>query len=109
MSSLGFVILIYFLIHRSVTGKHGGRRPRLLHGRGFRDGATPEPNQVITSDQEILWLYGRMVVGLGATAAARHVVVMVALVVSNHHSGADYLPPDERGAKGSDCIVRWMP
>ena len=45
-------------------------------------GATPEPNQAITSDQEIPWLSGRLVVGFVATAAVGEVVAMVALVAT---------------------------
>jgi hypothetical protein len=47
----------------------GNRRPWLLHGRGFWYGATPKPDQAITSDQEIPWSSGCVVVGFVATAA----------------------------------------
>ena len=45
-------------------------------------GATPEPNQAITSDQEIPWLSGCVVVGFVATAAINQVVAMVTLVAT---------------------------
>ena len=51
-------------------------------GRGFRYGATSEPNEAITSDQEIPWLSGRLVVGFVATAAISQVVAIVALVAT---------------------------
>ena len=60
----------------------GNRRPWLLSGRGLWYGATPEPNQAITSDQEIPWLSGRLVVGFVATAAIGQVVAMVAVVAT---------------------------
>ena len=53
-----------------------------MPGRGFRYGATSEPNDAITSDQEIPWLSGRLVVGFVATAAISQVVAMVALVAT---------------------------
>jgi hypothetical protein len=55
----------------------------LLHGRGFWYGATSKPDQAITSDQEIPWLSGCVVVGFVATVAViGQVAAMVALVAT---------------------------
>ena len=66
----------------------GNRRPWLLPGRCFQYGATSEPNQTITSDQKIPWLFGCVVVGFVATAAVGQVVAMVALVATEPTSVA---------------------
>jgi hypothetical protein len=69
-------------------GKQGNRRPWLLHGRGFRYGATSKPDKAITSDQEIPWLSDCVVVGFVATVAVGQVAAMVALVATEPTSVA---------------------
>ena len=81
LSQLVHMILL-FLDSTNVCLRQGNRRPWLLPGRGFLYGATLEPNQAITSDQKIPWLFGCVVVGFVATAAVGQVVAMVALVAT---------------------------
>ena len=81
LSQLVHMILL-FLDSTNVCLRQGNRRPWLLPGRGFRYGATSQPNQAITNDQEIPWLSGRLVVGFVATAAIGEAVAMVALVAT---------------------------
>jgi hypothetical protein len=66
----------------ALVAAQGNRRPWLLPGRGSRYGAASKPNQAITSDQKIPWLFGCVVVGFVATAAVGQVVAMVALVAT---------------------------